>query len=213
MLGPYLRKMGAAFVLLAVGAVSSAQAETSSGQGVHHLSLRVMDEGREVMAPSVQMTGEGPVQLSVGTEKDAYTLELDILERSDASPADASAMQVVLWRGAVGSGSRLLDRVILLTPNGDATSADAVSDHQQSTRASVELISHALQWSSANALGLARSCEDENGPNSASMPGAANHTCCGRICSGDSGDADQTLTCCGSKPITCCGCGVCCTKP
>ncbi|WP_313345410.1 hypothetical protein [Stenotrophomonas sp.] len=208
MLGTYVRMMAGAFLLLAVGAVSPAQAESSSGPGVHHLSLRVMDEGREVMAPSVQMTAEGPVQLSIGTEQDAYTLELDILERSDAMSADAAAMQVVLWRGAVGSGSRLLDRVILLTPNGDAGSTG-----QQTTGASVELISHALEWPSADHLGLSRSCEGENSANPASMPGVANHTCCGRLCSSDSGDAGQTLTCCGNKPTKCCGCGVCCTNP
>lgn len=213
MVRTYVRMMAGALFLFAVGVVSSAPAESSPSPGVHHLSLRVMDEGREIMAPSVQMTAGGPVQLSIGSAKDAYTLELDILERSDSATADAVAMQVALWRGPVGSGSRLLDRVIPLTPNGDARPAGAVSDQQQTTGASVELISHALEWPSTDDHGLARSCEGENNANPASMPGVANHTCCGRICSGESGDADQTLTCCGSKPTTCCGCGVCCTNP
>ncbi|WP_421567909.1 hypothetical protein [Stenotrophomonas sp. PD6] len=157
MLGTCVRMMAGAAFLFAVGVINSAQAESSPGPGVHHLSLRVMDEGREVMAPSVQMTADGPVQLSIGNEKKTYTLELDILERSDSRTSDAAAMQVVLWRGAVGSGSRLLDRVILLTPNGDVTPAATVSDKQRSTGASVELISHALQWPSADDLGSARS--------------------------------------------------------
>ena len=172
-----------------------------------------MDEGREVMAPSVQMTAEGPVQVSIGSRKEAYTLELDILDRSDPEISDPAAMQVVLWRGAVGSGSRLLDRVILLSPNGDAASAQTGSDPQQGTGASVELISHAVQLTSTDDLVPLQSCAAENDASLAAMPGAANHTCCGRICSGDSGDADQTLTCCSSKPTTCCGCGVCCTNP
>lgn len=211
--GTCVRMMATAFFLLAAGAVSPAQAEPSSGSGIHHISLRVMDEGREVMAPSVQMTAEGPVELSIGSRKDRYTLELDILDRSHPEISDPAAMQVVLWRGPVGSGSRLLDRVILLTPNGDATSAQTASDPQKRTGASVELISHAVQLPSTDDLGPLQSCAGENDASLASMPGAANHTCCGRICSGDSGDADQTLTCCGNKPTTCCGCGVCCTNP
>jgi hypothetical protein len=157
MLGTCVRMVAGAAFLFAVGVINSAQADSSPGPGVHHLSLRVMDEGREVMAPSVQMTADGPVQLSIGSAKDAYTLELDILERSDSTTSDAAAVQVVLWRGAVGSGSRLLDRLILLTPNGDATSVDAVSDPLKTTGASVELISHALQWPSTDGLGPARS--------------------------------------------------------
>lgn len=202
MLGIYVRMMARVAFLLTIGVISAAQAETTPGPGVHHLSLRVMDEGREVMSPSVQMTAEGPVQLSIGNKQDGYTLELDILEHSSSSTADAAAMQVVLWRGPIGSGSRLLDRVILLTPNGDVGAAGAGSERQQTTGASVELISHALQSSAIGDLGSARSCEGEGDPGSGSMPGVANHTCCGRICSGGNGDADQTLTCCGNKPTT-----------
>lgn len=212
MLGTYVRMMTRVAFLLAIGAISAAQAETTSSTAVHHLSLRVMDEGRQVMSPSVQMTAEGPVQLSIGNKEDGYTLELDILEHSSSSASDAAAMQVVLWRGPAGSGSRLLDRVILLTSNGDGA-AGAGSARQQTTGASVELISHALQSTAMSDLGSARSCEGESNPGPGSMPGTANHTCCGRICSGDNGDADQTLTCCGNKPTTCCGCGVCCTNP
>ncbi|MGH8043679.1 MAG: hypothetical protein ACREOX_03640, partial [Stenotrophomonas sp.] len=95
MLGTCVRMMAGAAFLFAVGVANSAQADSNPVPGVHHLSLRVMDEGREVMAPSVQMTADGPVQLSIGSEKKTYTLELDILERSESATSDAAAMQVV----------------------------------------------------------------------------------------------------------------------
>ncbi len=120
-----------------------------------------MDEGRLVMSPSVQMTAEGPVQLSIGNKDDGYTLELDIVEHSGSAAADAAAMQVVLWRGPIGSGSRLLDRVILLTPGGDAGAVGAGSDRQQTTGTSVELISHALQSTAIGDLVMLQAIPNE----------------------------------------------------
>lgn len=206
MLGTYTRRMARTAVLLAAGAVMTAYAVPSAEVQVHHVSLRVVDEGKEVMTPAVQMTADGPVQLSVGSSGNAYTLVLDILDEADSGIIDKNAaMQVVLWKGSADSGKRMLDQVIILTPGSSSNLKNAAT--------SVELVSHAIELKPGDSLQSQRECVPKDGHEvAASGPGIAAQTCCGRLC-GDHNDADATLTCCGPRGTKCCGCGVCCGIP
>lgn len=206
MLGKFMRRAARAAVVFAAGAVMTAYAMPSEEVQVHHVSLRVMDEGREVMTPAVQMTSEGPVQLSAGSAGMAYTLVLDILDEPESGiAAGAAAMQVALWKGSVGSGKRLLDQVIMLTPGSNPKLKNAST--------SVELVSHALELKAGDTLHPQQGCGSKgSGEAAASSPGIAAQTCCGRLC-GEHNDGDATLTCCGPRGTKCCGCGVCCGIP
>lgn len=212
MIGMYLRVAIGVILLLALGVVGVAYAKSSAQASVHHLSLRVVDDGREVMSPTVQMMAGDPVQLSVGSSKDGYTLALDIVDQDEAAAAGTTAaVQVALWRGAADTGIQLLDRVIPLARTNSESDVSSTSSGFQSSGASVDLISHAVDLRSVDDLGAVRACGEDQADSSVQVDsGAFSQRCCGRICANDNDDGNQTLTCCSTSPMTCCGCGVCC---
>lgn len=196
----------AALVPFASGAVAPIDSETA----VHHLTLRFHVDGREVMTPSVSMTSEGPVRLSIGSSSErGYTLVLDVDEVAVDAAGGAPVLHAVLWEGGEGSGLRLVDEVMVLDGSSTASrhvvnSSVAKPTLSGKVETSVELISHAVEIKSIAELGPATQCAPRSPGSSGARP--AKDPCCTRKCP----NSNDNLSCCGPPGTQCRGCGVSC---
>ena len=155
-------------VLLAAGSFAGGATQRMAAESInlHDLSLRVLVDGELIMTPNVQLLPTRTAYVSIGSPGEVvYTLTLDIIEHVADAPADATGLQMVLWRGGAGGGEMLLDSVMVIDSR---TIARAASEGRSpsvriggSTKASVEieLVSHAVLESDATVVATQATCK------------------------------------------------------
>ena len=126
-------------LLLATGfflaATTPSQAQIPDQEAVHVLSLRVMSNSHEVMAPVLQVAAGTPASVAISSsEGPSHTLVITVRPPA-AKDAPNTGVDVSLWNGDEGTGVRLVEGTV------SASGARVVGDEQGTT---VELISHAV---------------------------------------------------------------------
>ena len=142
-------KQIAACVIMMLGMIGSCSIASADDVGrdqkvIHNLSLQVSVDGDEVMAPVLEMNAATPAEVFIGSgEDDGYTLVVDIMDEVDNATGSVGA-HVVLWRGGAGSGTRLLDDVLLLGGNRRGLAAErSLQSAGAGPNAAVTVVSHA----------------------------------------------------------------------
>lgn len=214
-------KCFATIMMVAVGAFvpvafASSSDSTDDMRLVHTLSLQVSVDGQQVMDPVFQMTSEAPAQLFIGSaEGDGHTLVVSIIEAEQKGrPLQSSGAHFSLWKGAVDSGVRLLDDVLVLGEGRRLKGAkDALHSRAAGQEASVTLVSHATQMMPRAGASARSSCSAMGGSVAPKGGGAllssTKSNCCSTKCGDGSG---ATLKCC-NVISGCCQCGACCSIP
>lgn len=127
-------------LLLATGfllaAITPSQAQTLDQDAMHVLSLRVMSNNHEVMAPVLQVAAGTPASVAISSsEGPSHTLVITVRPPAAKDAPNTGGVDVSLWNGDEGTGVRLVEGTV------SASGARVVGDEQGTT---VELISHAV---------------------------------------------------------------------
>ena len=194
--------------------VWSALSFSAGAVSVHDLSLRVVVDEVEVMAPMLQVVAGRPAYVTVGEgSDDAYTLEVVVPDTGVSARSDVTTVQTVLWRGGVEHGEQLISSSIALEPRGprraaeDGTGSSVELRSRMGRAVEIHVASHAISTIEAP-IPTVDSCLDENGLVARALAKAEADACCSAKCRDGSG---QTLRCCGGT--RCCACGTCCSPP
>lgn len=127
-------------LLLATGfllaATTPAHAQILDQETVHVLSLRVMSNNQEVMAPVLQVAAGTPASVAISSgEGQSHTLVITVRPPNATGAPNTGAVDVSLWNGDENTGVRMVEGTV------SANGTRVVDDEQGTT---VELISHAV---------------------------------------------------------------------
>lgn len=178
---------------------------------VHTISFKVLVDGIEVMTPNLDVASGRSAYVTMNSkEKGRYTLQIDVVDEGANSITAPGGVQVVLWKGGVDTGRKLLDGVLLLEPTPAIASSESRAKASLAVRsknnglasAEIQVVSHAASQIDVASLPAAKSCLNSDGIVPVQPLGRG---CCTRECK----NGREEMTCCGA--VRCCACDVCCT--
>lgn len=119
-----------------LAASTHAGAQIIEQEALHVLSLRVVANNQEVMAPVLQMAAGSPASVAImSSEGPSYTLVVNVRPNTAKDGPNAGGVHVSLWNGDAGTGIRMIEGRM------SASGTRAVSDEEGTV---VELVSHAV---------------------------------------------------------------------
>lgn len=204
----WLRNLLVVVLCIACGPVNG-----SERLQVHNLSLRVLVDGQEVMAPTLQAVPGRTVQLQTKRQgRPDIGLEVDIEPNLTVQGESGIGLRFVLWKDVFNQRERLHDSALLLTPEKIQTAARAgvspsvILQAPNGQKTEIQVISHSIAAAKVDAARDAAHCPATGGRAMADQAGIQreNH-CCGAGCANGE---DRHFSCCGA--ISCCDCGACC---
>lgn len=119
-----------------LAAITPAQAQIPDQEAMHVLSLRVMSNNQEIMAPVLQVAAHTPASVAIrSSEGPSHALVITVRPPNATGAPNTGGVDVALWNGDEGVGVRMVEGTV------SASGTRVVGDEQGTT---VELISHAV---------------------------------------------------------------------
>lgn len=197
--------------LLVSSSVCAGQTPAQTAASVHSLSLKVFVDGKEIMAPNLDILPGRTAYVTLNsTTKGPYTLQLDVVGDSLDGLRGSAGLQAVLWNGGVNHGARLLEALLLLDPTPSLDANDRATPASVSVgskvgaqhSAEIQIVSHAVVMADIAQFSAGVACLSSEGLAAVQPKGRG---CCTREC----GNKREEMTCCGA--VRCCACDVCCS--
>ncbi|WP_295359680.1 hypothetical protein [Arenimonas sp.] len=196
----------AVFTFLAAG-----NSHAASDDDVHVVAARVLIDGKEVMAPNVQLLADRTGYISrIDDDKNPlYSIELELTTQLEIGPVKGTGLRARVWGGKFETGSELMNATLILSPRPDDTGNVISATQTDSTGRSIEVQVSSYAVMKADPSRTAERttrCLDEDGLIAAGDDSEAGATgCCGGLCSPPGSGSYQ---CC--NVYACCVCGQCC---
>lgn len=178
---------------------------------IHVVSARVLIDGKEVMAPNVQLLADrtGYISRIDGDKNPLYSIELELISQLEIGPVKGTGLRARVWGGEFGKGIELMNSTLILSPKPEDTGSIISARQTDATGKSIEvqIVSHAVMQADPSRIEeRTTQCLDEDGliaTGEGTAAGAAG--CCGGLCSPPGSGSYQ---CC--NVYACCVCGQCC---